>query len=149
MCSGHLTSTYTAELLAQAAVPNTSIQMPANVQRIWQGPSSFHQRANRCTALEPETLIAKANQHFGRRICARALRHDSHCIFCLKTKRFLVHCRMGDRVLTISYAEPRRDDTQPQQKEVKACYVGHLPDDVDDTKLIEAFAPIGEVSCCC
>ena len=52
---------------------------------------------------------------------------------------------MGDRVLTISYAEPRRDDTQPQQKEVKACYVGHLPDDVDDTKLIEAFAPIGEV----
>ncbi|KAK9863297.1 hypothetical protein WJX84_005658 [Apatococcus fuscideae] len=53
--------------------------------------------------------------------------------------------KMGDRVLTISYAEPRRDDTQPQQKEVKACYVGHLPDNVDDTKLIEAFAPIGEV----
>ncbi len=55
---------------------------------------------------------------------------------------------MGDRVLTISYAEPRRDDTQPQQKEVKACYVGHLPEDVTEDKLKEAFAPIAEVCLC-
>ena len=54
---------------------------------------------------------------------------------------------MGDRVLTISYAEPRRDESAVPQKEVKACYVGHLPEDVDEDKLKEAFAPIGEVWC--
>ncbi len=53
---------------------------------------------------------------------------------------------MGDRILTISYAEPRRDEIATPQKEVKACYVGHLPDDVEEEKLKEAFAPIGEVS---
>eukprot|EP00877_Chromochloris_zofingiensis_P001788 jgi/Chrzof1/1160/Cz01g42230.t1 len=49
---------------------------------------------------------------------------------------------IGGRPVTITWAEPRRED---DQQKVKSIYVGNLPPTVTDTKLRDIFGAYGEI----
>jgi heterogeneous nuclear ribonucleoprotein R len=57
------------------------------------------------------------------------------------------HCRVGNKPLTITFAEPRRADiAADQQNEIKSVFVGNLPDTATESKLREVFGPLGEIT---
>ena len=55
-------------------------------------------------------------------------------------------CRLGDRTLTVSYAEPKQSEMN--QDQVKSVYVGNLPASAKEDTLREFFVELdmGEVS---
>jgi RNA recognition motif-containing protein len=56
-------------------------------------------------------------------------------------------CRVGNKPLTITFAEPRRADiAADQQNEIKSVFVGNLPDTATESKLREVFGPLGEIT---
>ena len=79
-------------------------------------------------------------------------RADGHMRFCAllladlcnySSSRFL-RCRIGNKPLTITFAEPRRADIAADQaQEIKSVFVGGLPDTANEAKLRDIFAPLG------
>jgi RNA recognition motif. (a.k.a. RRM, RBD, or RNP domain) len=54
---------------------------------------------------------------------------------------------VGNKPLTITFAEPRRADiAADQQNEIKSVFVGNLPDTATESKLREVFGPLGEIT---
>lgn len=53
--------------------------------------------------------------------------------------------QLGNKPLTITFAEPRRADTD-QSQDIKSIFVGNLPDSATQGKLSELFAPLGEIT---
>lgn len=51
--------------------------------------------------------------------------------------------RMQDRAINVTWAEPKRNEQL--QEQVKAIYVGNLPETVTDSKIKDVFAAYGEV----
>jgi len=56
--------------------------------------------------------------------------------------------QLGNKPLTITFAEPRRADTanDDQTQQIKSIFVGNLPDTANEAKLRELFAPLGEIT---
>lgn len=54
---------------------------------------------------------------------------------------------MGERALTVSFAEPKQSEMAPQQgAQDKVLYVGNLPESSTEEKVRELFSTYGEVS---
>ena len=51
--------------------------------------------------------------------------------------RHNLHCRLGDRTLTVSYAEPKQSEMN--QDQVKSVYVGGLTAAASEKELKELF----------
>ncbi len=46
-----------------------------------------------------------------------------------------LHCRVGNKPLTITFAEPRRADVAAeQQQEIKSIFIGNLPDTANEVQ---------------
>ena len=61
------------------------------------------------------------------------------------THNITLVCRLGDRTLTVSYAEPKQSEMN--QDQVKSVYVGNLPAGAKEDALKEFFVElnVGEV----
>lgn len=82
---------------------------------------------------------------------ATACRHAFVTIFwspnSVKWLTFVPSYRVGNKPLTITFAEPRRADiAADQQNEIKSIFVGNLPDTANEAKLREIFGPLGEIT---
>ena len=54
---------------------------------------------------------------------------------------------MGERQLTVAFAEPKQSEMAPQTAQDKVLYVGSLPDSASEEKIREVFSVFGQVSC--
>lgn len=54
-------------------------------------------------------------------------------------------CRLGNKPLTITFAEPRRADTD-QSQDIKSIFVGNLPDSATQEKLSEVHGILAVIS---
>lgn len=53
--------------------------------------------------------------------------------------------RMGERKLTVSFAEPKQSDVAPQGAQDKVLYVGNLPEGALEERIRETFSAYGQV----
>lgn len=56
----------------------------------------------------------------------------------------LVDCRIKDRSVTVTWAEPRKMDAD--QEKVKSVYIGNLPESATESKLKDIFKAYGDVA---
>ena len=61
-------------------------------------------------------------------------------------KLFGPYCRLGDRTLTVSYAEPKQSEMN--QDQVKSVYVGGLTAGASEKELKEVFETLSMGSVC-
>ena len=61
-------------------------------------------------------------------------------------KLFGSYCRLGDRTLTVSYAEPKQSEMN--QDQVKSVYVGGLTAGASEKELKEVFEALSMGSVC-
>ena len=54
-------------------------------------------------------------------------------------------CRMGERPLTVSFAEPKQSEMAPQTAQDKVLYVGSLPESGTEEMVRDLFSGFGEV----
>ncbi|KAK9814368.1 hypothetical protein WJX72_004657 [[Myrmecia] bisecta] len=93
---------------------------------------------------EMEVLMSKEFEGQNRGFCFVEF-YNHACALQAKKVLSQPSFRLGERQLTVDWAEPRRDDVQPQTEPIKSVYIGNLPDEVSEDKLKEAFSAIGEV----
>ena len=54
---------------------------------------------------------------------------------------------MGERPLTVSFAEPKQSEMAPQSAQDKVLYVGNLPESGTEEMVRDLFNGFGEVRC--